>query len=119
MRRTVSENRNFAPGWELRFSENLVSLAIDKSVLMMPGPRTWPIPELPNVYGAGAAKQPVSNHSATVFGVETWPHVMFATLPPPLLLSWLFETPINRGCPAWNIVIPLIDQPLRPGIRRE
>src|ERR1700694_2889940 len=55
-----------------------VSFATEKSQLLIPGPRTWPTPELPNVYGGGAAKQFVSNHMETRFGVDTLVHVMFA-----------------------------------------
>src|SRR4051794_20695919 len=56
----------------LRFSApNFVSLAIEKSQLLIPGPRAWPTPPLPKVYAAGSLKQLVSNHWLTIFGVDT------------------------------------------------
>src|SRR5689334_10281601 len=84
----------------LRFSApSVLSFAMDRSVLLIPGPRTWPTPELPNVYAGGAVKQPVLNHCCTLFEVGTLEQVMSATLLPLLLFRRLLATVILRGCP--------------------
>src|SRR5436305_731928 len=80
-----------------RFSRRVLSFAIEKSLLLIPGPRTWPTPPFPKVYAGGAAKQPVSNHLPTNLGVATLVHVMLAELLPPLLFNKLLATVIHSG----------------------
>src|ERR1700736_1212830 len=66
--------KKFASNLNCRRSEpRAVDLAREKSQLLIPGPKTWPTPELPNWKAGGAVKQLVSNHMLTVLGMCTCP----------------------------------------------
>src|SRR5436309_1832485 len=79
--------KNSARNSACRFSSMRKLLNAEKSQLFRPGPRTCPMPPLPNLNGAGSAKQLVSNHCVTCFGVATDGQVMSARFAVRLLFS--------------------------------